>query len=119
MRLKHNLFHGFTLLALLVFAPFSAQAAAALTSTFSTSASGVDVTIINNGSDALYNVSLQPMGTGVDVTAAPVNVGALAAGGTASFQLGGVSPVGYIVLNGSGTDAAGQPVSISVVSEGK
>ncbi|PJC70735.1 MAG: hypothetical protein CO017_03805 [Zetaproteobacteria bacterium CG_4_8_14_3_um_filter_59_5] len=114
---------SFMLLAMLALAPLSAQAAADLSSTFTSSASGVDVTISNNGADALYNVSLQPVGAGVgagvDAAAAAVNVGTIAAGGAASFQLGGVSPVGYMVLNGGGTDSAGQPVSISVVSEGK
>jgi len=117
MRLKHNLFYGLTLMALMALAPFSAQAAAALTSTFSTSASGVDVTIINNGSDALYNVSLQPMGTGVDAQA-PVSIGDIAAGAKVFIKIDGVSPAGYIFLNGNGSDATGQSVSISIVSKG-
>lgn len=107
------------LLAMLALAPLSAQAAAALSSTFTAGANGVEVTITNKGADALYNVSLQAMGPGVDAAAAPVNVGAIAAGGTASFQVAGLAPAGYMVFNGSATDAAGQTVSISVVSEGR
>ena len=119
--MKFNKFSAFSimLLAMLAFAPFSAQAAAVLSSTFTTSASGVNVTITNDGPDALYNVSLQAMGAGLDPAAAPISVGSIAAGGMATFQIGGAAPVGYMILNGGGTDVAGQSVSVSVVSEGK
>ncbi|PIS18880.1 MAG: hypothetical protein COT53_08415 [Zetaproteobacteria bacterium CG08_land_8_20_14_0_20_55_17] len=116
-RLKQNLLFGAALLALLSIAPFSAQAAAILTSTYMAAGGSAAVTVTNNGPDAVANVNLQPSGAGVDAQA-PVNLGTIAAGGKAFFKLDGVSPSGYIFLDGNGSDAAGQPVSISIVSKG-
>ncbi|MDX8392284.1 MAG: hypothetical protein R8K53_06935 [Mariprofundaceae bacterium] len=117
-RLKHNLLYGAALLALLAFAPFSAQAEALLESTYMAAGGSAVVTVTNNGPDSINNVNLQPAGLGVDAQAL-VSLGTIVAGGKASFKINGVSPSGYILLDGSGTDIAGQPVSISVVSKEK
>lgn len=107
------------LAAMLCMAPLSSHAAAVLSSTFMTGGGSAAVTVTNNGPDAVYNVSLQPSGVGVSPQAAAVTVGDIVAGGTVSFMVNGVDSSGYIFLNGSGTDAAGQPVSIAVVSKEK
>jgi len=113
----NQLYYGFTLLAFLALAPFSAQAEAVLSSTYMAAGGTAAVTIVNDGPDAVYGVSLQPSGAGVAAQAA-INVGDIAVGGKAFLKIDGASPAGYMFLNGSGTDAAGQPVTISIVSKG-
>ena len=105
-------------LVIFLFAAMPAQAAASLTSTYVAAGGSTVVTIINNGPDDLYNVSLQPMGAGVDASATPVSINQIAAGGTTTFSISS-KPLGYIVFSGSATDVAGQTVNISFVSGGK
>ncbi|MDQ6966021.1 MAG: hypothetical protein Q9M23_03740 [Mariprofundaceae bacterium] len=115
---NHRIIFGLMAAAFLAFAPLSALAAA-LTSSYTATVGGADVSITNNGADALYNVTLQPMGPGVAAGVAPINIGAIAAGGTVRVPLGGGMPGGYIALQGSATDVGGQAVQISVISEGR
>jgi len=105
--------------ALVTFIAVPAQAAAVLASTYTATGDSVTVTVVNNGPDDLYNVSLQPSGAGIDTQFGAIYVGNIAAGATATFQISSSSPQGYIVLSGNATDVAGQSVHISVVSEGK
>lgn len=113
-----RLLYGLIMTSMVALMPLSAQAAATLSSTYTATASGADVTITNNSADALYNISLKPMGAGVDASATPISISQIAAGGTTTFSISS-KPLGYIVFSGSATDVAGQTVNISFVSEGK
>jgi len=105
------------LLTMLASGPLAAQAGTAFSSTYTASAGTADVSITNTGTDALYNLSLQPAGPAADAT--PLYVGTMAAGGSANVRINLASNMGYMVFNASGTDAAGQPVQFSIVSEGR
>jgi len=98
--------------------PAMTKAGATLTSTYMAAGGSAAVTVTNSGPDAVNNVSLQPSGAGVGAQA-PVGLGTIEAGGNVFFKLDGVSPSGYIFLDGSGTVVAGQSVSFSVVSKEK
>ncbi|PIS19438.1 MAG: hypothetical protein COW19_06585 [Zetaproteobacteria bacterium CG12_big_fil_rev_8_21_14_0_65_55_1124] len=114
--LKQLKIFGFALVLLLAFA--GPASAANLTSIYMAAGGSAAVTITNDGPDAVYNVSLQPSGAGVAPQVASVSVGDIAAGAKAFIKVDGVSPAGYIFLNGTGTDSTGQLVSISIVSKG-
>ena len=75
----------------------------------------LDVTVINTGADTVYSAALMPSGMLSDVIATPINLGDLATGATTNFQISTSNNPGYIVFEGSGRDALGNPVEFSIV----
>lgn len=75
----------------------------------------LNVTVTNTGVDTVYSAALKPSGMLSDAVAAPINLGDLATGATASFQVSAPNDPGYLVFTGSGQDAIGNPVEFSVV----
>jgi len=103
---------------LLAAVPLSVHAES-VSSSYTLSAGAADVRIINTGADAIYDISLQPMGPSVDPAAAPIYVGTLAAGASTNIQINMAADMGYMVLNATGSDINGQPIRFSIVSQGR
>jgi len=75
----------------------------------------LNVTVTNTDVDTVYSAALVPSGMLSDTAAASINLGDLATGETASFQISAPNNPGYLVFSGSGQDALGNPVEFEVV----
>jgi len=73
----------------------------------------LNVTVTNASADSVYGTTLTP--AGMLASAAPVNLGNLPVGGSATFQVSNAMDPGYLAFSGSAQDALGNPVKFDIV----
>ncbi len=75
----------------------------------------LNVTVTNTDVDTVYSAALMPSGMMSDVAVASINLGDLATGATASFQVSAPNDPGYLVFAGSGQDVLGNTFEFNVM----